>query len=330
MSGLRVAADEVLIATSSVVQVAAADLADVVRAGIHAHRVSGRGSAHTPMRPIRCTRCCSAWLTAERISARTAIAGNRNRSTSSRANSTWCCSTTMARSAMTIHAWGRTTPEQDVPLPAHGAALPHRAGEYAACDLPRNDEWPVQLRRHGFRQIVVGTTAENAPAVSRIISTTSEAGSPHEALHHHWWHQGSRPRTRRALRRMAGPVCHCRGPQPRLSFPMSPGGARLRASSGTMRRSDDSPCSPPCRRQIEKRGKGLEPRVPAASYRGNGDSWAGELAVSLTATKILLEGLAPHFDRPSGDRSASASLRPMPRHSSAGIRLSHTILRRQR
>jgi NAD(P)-dependent dehydrogenase (short-subunit alcohol dehydrogenase family) len=37
-------------------------------------------------------------------------------------------------------------------------------------------------------------------------------------------------------------------------------------------------------------------------YRGRGDPWTGELAVSLTATKVLLEGLAEHLD-PQGDKS---------------------------
>jgi len=55
------------------------------------------------------------------------------------------------------------------------------------------------------------------------------------------------------------------------------------------------------RQQIEKRGK-LSSLVFLQRYRGNGDSWAGELAVSMTATKTLLEGLVPHFDA-TGDRS---------------------------
>lgn len=55
------------------------------------------------------------------------------------------------------------------------------------------------------------------------------------------------------------------------------------------------------RRQIEKRGR-LSSLVFLQRYRGNGDAWAGELAVAMTATKLLLEGLSPHFD-PSGDRS---------------------------
>jgi len=54
-------------------------------------------------------------------------------------------------------------------------------------------------------------------------------------------------------------------------------------------------------RHIEKRGA-LSSLVFLQRYRGNGDSWAGELAVSMTATKTLLEGLASRFD-PRGDRS---------------------------
>ncbi len=55
------------------------------------------------------------------------------------------------------------------------------------------------------------------------------------------------------------------------------------------------------RRQIEKRGK-VSSLVFLQRYRGNGDSWTGELAVAMTATKALLEGLVPHFDS-EGDRS---------------------------
>jgi NAD(P)-dependent dehydrogenase (short-subunit alcohol dehydrogenase family) len=55
------------------------------------------------------------------------------------------------------------------------------------------------------------------------------------------------------------------------------------------------------RRQVEKRGR-VSSLVFLQRYRGNGDSWEGELAVSLTATKVLIEGLAPHFDT-EGDRS---------------------------
>ncbi|MCE9563652.1 MAG: SDR family oxidoreductase [Planctomycetes bacterium] len=55
------------------------------------------------------------------------------------------------------------------------------------------------------------------------------------------------------------------------------------------------------RQQIEKRGK-LSSLLFLQRYRGNGDSWGGELAVAMTATKTLLEGLVPHFDLTS-DRS---------------------------
>ena len=54
-------------------------------------------------------------------------------------------------------------------------------------------------------------------------------------------------------------------------------------------------------RQIEKRGK-LSCLVFLQRYRGNGDPWEGELAVTLTATKRLFEGLVSHFE-PDGDRS---------------------------
>lgn len=37
-------------------------------------------------------------------------------------------------------------------------------------------------------------------------------------------------------------------------------------------------------------------------YRGKGDAWSGELTVSMTATKTLIEGLAPEFAA-DGDRS---------------------------
>jgi NAD(P)-dependent dehydrogenase (short-subunit alcohol dehydrogenase family) len=55
------------------------------------------------------------------------------------------------------------------------------------------------------------------------------------------------------------------------------------------------------RQQVELRGQ-LSSLVFLQRYRGTGDTWAGELAVSMTATKTLLEGLVPHF-APDGDRS---------------------------
>lgn len=55
------------------------------------------------------------------------------------------------------------------------------------------------------------------------------------------------------------------------------------------------------RQQVAKRGK-VSSLVFLQRYRGNGDTWAGELAVSMTATKTLVEGLVPCFD-PEGDRA---------------------------
>jgi NAD(P)-dependent dehydrogenase (short-subunit alcohol dehydrogenase family) len=52
---------------------------------------------------------------------------------------------------------------------------------------------------------------------------------------------------------------------------------------------------------VAERGK-LSSLVFLQRYRGKGDAWHGELTVSMTATKTLLEGLAPEFD-PAGDRS---------------------------
>ena len=54
-------------------------------------------------------------------------------------------------------------------------------------------------------------------------------------------------------------------------------------------------------RQVEVRGA-ISSLVFLQRYRGHGDSWTGEIAVSMSATKTLVEGLVPHFDR-EGDRS---------------------------
>jgi NAD(P)-dependent dehydrogenase (short-subunit alcohol dehydrogenase family) len=54
-------------------------------------------------------------------------------------------------------------------------------------------------------------------------------------------------------------------------------------------------------KQVERRGP-LSSLVFLQRYRGHGDSWAGEFAVAMTATKTLIEGLAARFD-PRGDRS---------------------------
>jgi NAD(P)-dependent dehydrogenase (short-subunit alcohol dehydrogenase family) len=65
-------------------------------------------------------------------------------------------------------------------------------------------------------------------------------------------------------------------------------------------------------------------------YRGSGDSWEGELAVTLTATKSLIEGLAGDFD-PAGDRSivivASNAGTFVTRGQSAGYHVAKAALR---
>jgi NAD(P)-dependent dehydrogenase (short-subunit alcohol dehydrogenase family) len=53
--------------------------------------------------------------------------------------------------------------------------------------------------------------------------------------------------------------------------------------------------------RVATRGK-VSSLVFLQRYRGQGDTWAGELAVALTATKALIDGLVPEFD-PAGDRS---------------------------
>jgi NAD(P)-dependent dehydrogenase (short-subunit alcohol dehydrogenase family) len=55
------------------------------------------------------------------------------------------------------------------------------------------------------------------------------------------------------------------------------------------------------RQQVAKWGP-VTSLVFLQRYRGNGDAWTGELAVSLTATKTLIDGLVPEFAA-EGDRS---------------------------
>jgi NAD(P)-dependent dehydrogenase (short-subunit alcohol dehydrogenase family) len=47
-------------------------------------------------------------------------------------------------------------------------------------------------------------------------------------------------------------------------------------------------------REVKKRGA-LSALVLCQRYRGDGDSWAGELSVTVDATKNLIERLKPHF-----------------------------------
>src|SRR5436309_8142 len=53
--------------------------------------------------------------------------------------------------------------------------------------------------------------------------------------------------------------------------------------------------------RVGRRGK-VSSLVFLQRYRGQGDTWAGELAVSLTATKTLIDGLVAEF-HPAGDRA---------------------------
>jgi NAD(P)-dependent dehydrogenase (short-subunit alcohol dehydrogenase family) len=55
------------------------------------------------------------------------------------------------------------------------------------------------------------------------------------------------------------------------------------------------------KKHIEEHGR-LSSLVFLQRYRGKGDSWNGEMTVSMTATKMLIEGLAEDFDE-GGDRS---------------------------
>ena len=82
-------------------------------------------------------------------------------------------------------------------------------------------------------------------------------------------------------------------------FPAVSGGGQIEGFSGNVEDADALLAA--LLRQVEKRGR-LSSLVFLQRYRGSGDAWAGELAVSLTATKTLVEGLTPHFD-PAGDRS---------------------------
>src|SRR5262249_6872117 len=82
-------------------------------------------------------------------------------------------------------------------------------------------------------------------------------------------------------------------------FPSVAGGGRIFGCRGDLERSDA--LLEGVRSEIARRGK-LSSLVFLQRYRGDGDAWTGELAVSLTATRVLLEGLADDFD-PAGDRS---------------------------
>ncbi|WP_439629719.1 SDR family NAD(P)-dependent oxidoreductase [Gemmata sp.] len=81
-------------------------------------------------------------------------------------------------------------------------------------------------------------------------------------------------------------------------FPTVPGG-EVEGFAGTAE--DPEALLAALRQQVERRGQ-LSSLVFLQRYRGTGDTWAGELAVAMTATKTLLEGLVPHLAA-DGDRS---------------------------
>jgi NAD(P)-dependent dehydrogenase (short-subunit alcohol dehydrogenase family) len=54
--------------------------------------------------------------------------------------------------------------------------------------------------------------------------------------------------------------------------------------------------------QVRADGGPLQYVVFCQRYRGTGDPWKGEIQVGLTATKLLIDGLAPHFCG-EGDRA---------------------------
>lgn len=82
-------------------------------------------------------------------------------------------------------------------------------------------------------------------------------------------------------------------------FPAVAGGGAVEGFAGDAERPDDLLAA--LKERVATHGK-VSSLVFLQRYRGKGDAWAGELAVSMTGTKTLIDGLAPEFD-PAGDRS---------------------------
>ena len=101
-----------------------------------------------------------------------------------------------------------------------------------------------------------------------------------------------------ALMAREGQVVTVVGRQPGES-PSVGGAGRIVGFAGDVEQSDDLLRG--LRGEIARHGK-LSSLAFVQRYRGTGDSWTGELSVTLTATKVLIEGLADAFD-PTGDRS---------------------------
>lgn len=83
------------------------------------------------------------------------------------------------------------------------------------------------------------------------------------------------------------------------AFPDVAGGGRVVGLAGNVGEPESLLAA--LRERIADRGA-VSSLVFVPRYRGTGDAWAGELAVTLTATKVLIEGLTDSFDA-GGDRS---------------------------
>jgi NAD(P)-dependent dehydrogenase (short-subunit alcohol dehydrogenase family) len=83
------------------------------------------------------------------------------------------------------------------------------------------------------------------------------------------------------------------------TFPDVAGGGQIEGFVGDVENPDALLAG--LKERVAKRGK-VSSLVFLQRYRGQGDAWAGELAVALTATKTLIDGLTPEFD-PAGDRA---------------------------
>ena len=82
-------------------------------------------------------------------------------------------------------------------------------------------------------------------------------------------------------------------------FPAAAGGGQVIGLAGDVE--DHDALLAALKAHVAAHGK-VSSLVFLQRYRGKGDAWAGELAVAMTATKVLIEGLAPEF-APDGDRS---------------------------
>jgi NAD(P)-dependent dehydrogenase (short-subunit alcohol dehydrogenase family) len=101
-----------------------------------------------------------------------------------------------------------------------------------------------------------------------------------------------------ALFASEGQVVTAVGRQPNQDCTV-PGGGRIVGLAGDAEQSQS--LLEKLRAAVAERGP-LSRLVFLQRYRGRDDSWSGELAVSLDATRLLLEGLVEDFD-PAGDRS---------------------------